>query len=466
MGFWNALSVLAPVAPAMAEAKDIRTQRTQDAQKFAQDQALGQAQLKTRQMAAQLDQQKIRDADQSIFLPNSKPYYKAEVGSMVRDAWSPTKGSITPIPTSDPIPADELKQATKGINDAFSAMGIKAPPSLFAELAYRTYGGTGSYNPGSASGAYKPVPGAAGQPQLAADGKSYVRNMFDPSANEVVQVPMPADFKPVPAKPLSPALRYTNLYAKQILAMQGKGPALTPEEAADFAASKSELTLNGEATARARAVENARYGITNVTDDTGAEVAQTRLNAANAASAGTPYAAGTVGAPTGLDKKNQMLAQSAITQINSMERVLAADPNLTGPGAGQMTKFQKWLGTNSEDSQQFLTAATFLAEHGVGVFGGRNIHSIEDLQKLMGDLKTNPAALKAALEQARTTMAPWATAGGRLPGPRGPSTGGGGGGTGGGQKFKVGDPFMQGGHKFKATAVDKNGKVTAADPVG
>jgi hypothetical protein len=131
-----------------------------------------------------------------------------------------------------------------------------------------------------------------------------------------------------------------------------------------------------------------------------------------------------------------------------------------------MTKFQKWLGTNSEDSQQFLTAATFLAEHGVGVFGGRNIPSIEDLQKLMGDLKTNPAALKAALEQARTTMAPWATAGGRLPGPRGPSTGGGGGGTGGGQKFKVGDPFMQGGHKFKATAVDKNGKVTAADPVG
>ena len=45
----------------MAEAKDIRTQRTQDAQKFAQDQALGQAQLKTRQMAAQLDQQKISD---------------------------------------------------------------------------------------------------------------------------------------------------------------------------------------------------------------------------------------------------------------------------------------------------------------------------------------------------------------------------------------------------------------------
>ena len=79
---------------------------------------------------------------------------------------------------------------------------------------------------------------------------------------------------------------------------------------------------------------------------------------------------------------------------------------------------QAWLGSNSEDSQQFLSAATFLAEHGVGVFGGRNIHSIEDLQNLMGGLRTNPAALKAALEQARTTMMPWATAGGRLPGLR------------------------------------------------
>ena len=133
---------------------------------------------------------------------------------------------------------------------------------------------------------------------------------------------------------------------------------------------------------------------------------------------GQPYLAGAVSAPTGMDKKNQMLAASALTQINSMERVLAADPNLTGPGAGQMTKFQTWLGSNSEDSQQFLAAATFLSEHGVGVFGGRNIHSIEDLQTLMGGLKTNPAALKAALEQARITMTPWATAGGRLPGPR------------------------------------------------
>ena len=137
-----------------------------------------------------------------------------------------------------------------------------------------------------------------------------------------------------------------------------------------------------------------------------------------AATSGQPYLAGVVSAPTGLDKKTQMLAQSALTQIDSMERVLKADPNLTGPGSGQLTAMTNWLGTNSEDAQQFLAAATFLSEHGVGVFGGRNIHSIQDLQNLMGGLRTNPAALRAALEQAKVTMLPWATAGGRLPASR------------------------------------------------
>jgi hypothetical protein len=48
----------------------------------------------------------------------------------------------------------------------------------------------------------------------------------------------------------------------------------------------------------------------------------------------------------------------------------------------------------------------------------------------------------------------------------GPAAGGAGGAKGGPQKFKVGDPFMQNGHKFKATAVDQNGKVTSAEPIG
>ena len=31
--------------------------------------------------------------------------------------------------------------------------------------------------------------------------------------------------------------------------------------------------------------------------------------------------------------------------------------------------------------------------------------------------------------------------------------------------YKVGDPITQGGQKYKVTAVDANGKVTAAEPI-
>jgi hypothetical protein len=72
-------------------------------------------------------------------------------------------------------------------------------------------------------------------------------------------------------------------------------------------------------------------------------------------------------------------------------------------------------------------------------------------------MKNNPKALAAALQVIKETMQPWTTANGRLPAPRAAQGGGG--------KHKVGDTIMQGGHKFKATAVDQNGKVTAADPV-
>ena len=60
MSFWNALSVLAPVAPAMSDAKDLRTQREQEQQQFAQDQALRQAQLTAQKLAAQGEQRVIR----------------------------------------------------------------------------------------------------------------------------------------------------------------------------------------------------------------------------------------------------------------------------------------------------------------------------------------------------------------------------------------------------------------------
>jgi hypothetical protein len=417
MGFWNALSVLGPIAPAMSDAQDIRTQRTQDAAKFASDEQLKQAQLTAQKLAAQGEQQRITQGAQPVIIGD--PQWDPTTHSNRVLTFDKNTGSLAlkDAPGVDPDKAaeDRLQAARKGFKDT---TGRDLSPEEDQSLFFQAYG----YKAPAAS-KFTPLAGAAGQPQLGPDGKSSVVYGRDETGN-IVSRPLDGNYKPPAPKPPSPAVMFTNLMAKQIMANQKQGPPLTPQEAAQLTAARSELTLNGISTATARAVENARYGITNVTDDSGEEVAQTRLNVVNAANSGAPFAAGTVGAPSGLDKKNQMLAKSALTQIDSMERVLAADPNLTGPGAGQYTKLQNWLGSGSEDAQQFLAASTFLAEHGVGVFGGRNIHSIDDLQKLMGDLKTNPAALKAALEQARTTMTPWATAGGRLPGPKVAGSGG------------------------------------------
>jgi hypothetical protein len=418
MGFWNALSVLAPVAPALSDAQDIRAQRQKEAQELAQqaaafpkEQALRDAQLTASKLAAQGEQQRLAQSAQPVIL--GEPQWNPTTHSNQVLTFDRATGALAlkDAPGVDPSAAAAAKYAAAKA-DYKKTAGRDLSPEEDDSLFFQAYG----FKPPTAK--VTPLSGAAGQPQEYPKGSGQFVVFGRNADGSIIAQPVPAGFTPPAAKPLSPAVRFTNLMTKQILASQKKGPALTPEESAELAASKQELTLNGISTATARAVENARYGITPVTDESGEEVVQTRLNAVNAANSGTPFAAGAVGAPTGLDKKNQMLAQSALTQIDSMERVLAADPNLTGPGGGQFTRFQTWLGSNSPASQQFLAAATFLSEHGVGVFGGRNIHSITDLQNLMGSLKTNPAALKAALEQARLTMTPWATASGRLPAPK------------------------------------------------
>jgi len=68
-GFLNALSFLAPVAPAMSDAQDIRTQRQQDAAKFASDEQLKQAQLTVQQLAAQGEQQVLTERSRAVGQP-------------------------------------------------------------------------------------------------------------------------------------------------------------------------------------------------------------------------------------------------------------------------------------------------------------------------------------------------------------------------------------------------------------
>jgi len=275
---------------------------------------------------------------------------------------------------------------------------------------------------------------------------------------------MGPNYNPPAPKSGSPVAQFANLLTKQILANKKQGPPLTNEEAAQIPALQQALDGPGIARMKAMAEFNAANHLQIVTGDDGQDIAIPVAAGIAAFNQGRPYGGSGIGSATGMDKKNSMLAQSAIQQVDRMQQILKADPSLTGPGNGQLTKLQMWLGNQDPDAQQFLISSLLGSEHGVAVFGGRNIHTIQDLNDALGSMKTNPAALTGALEVVRETMQPWLTANNRLKNPR--AAGGAGGAKSGPQKFKVGDPFMQNGHKFKATAVDQNGKVTSAEPIG
>ena len=166
-------------------------------------------------------------------------------------------------------------------------------------------------------------------------------------------------------------------------------------------AAQSAMDLPGITRAQAWAQAAAANHLVVVTDDSGQDVLVPVAAGISAYASGQPLTAGVVGAPTSKDKSNQMLAQSALQQVNRMESILNRDPNLTGPGAGQLTALQTWLGTQDPDAQAFLMSSLLGSEHGVAVFGGRNIHTIQDLQNTLGAWRTNPVALRSALEVIR-----------------------------------------------------------------
>jgi hypothetical protein len=258
----------------------------------------------------------------------------------------------------------------------------------------------------------KNIPGAAGQPVKGQDGR-YYRPMQQPDGS-IVQEPMPPDWTPAPKQAPPKVGTVNGKPAWGTLTPNGWVDPETQQPIPNFIPPPNYAQVSIPL-AMARAKANAEYSVTPVTSDDGSDVLQTRANVVNAAKSGNPMTAGVVGAPSGLDKKNQMLALSAIQQVNRMEQILKDDPNLTGPGSGQLTQLQTWLGTQDPDAQQFILSGLLGSEHSVAVFGGRNIHTINDLNNVLANMKTNPEALRGALELIRETMTPWLTAGGRLP---------------------------------------------------
>jgi len=170
--------------------------------------------------------------------------------------------------------------------------------------------------------------------------------------------------------------------------------------------------------------------------------------------------------PTGQEIGRADLATSTLEQIGNVRSILSSRPDLFGPAAGREVNFTQWLGTQDPDAQKFKAAIDTIASHLSGVYGARGAYSQSAIADTIGRNRTNPAAISAALDQyekaAKTIQERGTrrTVGGvpqNAPAPRAAQGGGG--------KYKVGDTIVQGGHKFKATAVDQNGKVTAANPV-
>lgn len=147
--------MLAPVAPALSDAQDLRTARQQQTQDFASDQALKQAQLTAQKLASQGEQQRITQGNAPSQIPGAKDYYDATQGSWMRP--SLVNGEFKAVKIPGQAPADELKDATKGLTDAFKAMGIPVPPALVEDLGYRIFGGTGTFNPMAGFGTARPV---------------------------------------------------------------------------------------------------------------------------------------------------------------------------------------------------------------------------------------------------------------------------------------------------------------------
>ena len=200
----------------------------------------------------------------------------------------------------------------------------------------------------------------------------------------------------MPSQPPA-GLYQRNLYGKALLAKEGKGPQLTPEEQAQLEGLKSAMTIGPLTRAEGMAKYGAIYNLTQVQDPaTGADVWVPRMDVISAARSGN-------NALASRNSQRAMLAASALQQIYTMKDVIEHHPALFGPVSGRISELQQYGGLQSPEFAKFAAAALYLAEHGSGVFGSRSIHTVQDLENTITDPAFNPKALMAALDQSEKT---------------------------------------------------------------
>lgn len=103
--------------------------------------------------------------------------------------------------------------------------------------------------------------------------------------------------------------------------------------------------------------------------------------------------------PTGTERVRADLATSTLEQIDDVNSIISKRPDLFGPAAGRGTDFTVWLGSQDPDAQRMKAAIGTISSHLSGVYGARGKYSQEDISKVIGQFRTNPQALAAALDQ-------------------------------------------------------------------
>lgn len=103
--------------------------------------------------------------------------------------------------------------------------------------------------------------------------------------------------------------------------------------------------------------------------------------------------------PTAQQRGKSNMATSAQEQLNDIVSILQKNPTMFGPGYGQSTQFQKWIGAHSPDAQRFASARTIAADHLAATFGGRSEAALQALDKAIGEYKDNPQAAIAGIQQ-------------------------------------------------------------------
>jgi hypothetical protein len=244
MGFFNALGALAPLAPAQAEATDIRRQRA--------------AEIEKNQLEAQEKRAQIQEAQQRVRAGNQAmpfgPLYKDKVtGKMMQPAIGPNGLTAIPAPWGQ-TPEEQNKQNLELFDQNVSFLKQKYPKSSDDDIEYMAGVMTGF--PVKPPARMKQVTGELGKPFKGLDGLWYVKQ-YDENTGQYLDAPLGPNYQPPPSsRPVSRDDKYINIMQKVQL-----GQPLSPDEASyrqayDFWVNKTKVAPG---VARALAFGDNRY---------------------------------------------------------------------------------------------------------------------------------------------------------------------------------------------------------------